>query len=79
MYDSLFHCGFLIYGFLDLAKVCVMSGGTEIGLHGRAGTSTDCPRGERSAPSPQLSTAALPWTWDASSVATIVVETTEYV
>ena len=31
MYDSLFHCGFL-YGFLDLAKVCVMSGGTEIGL-----------------------------------------------
>ena len=31
MYDSLFHCGFL-YGFLDLAKGCVMSGGTEIGL-----------------------------------------------
>ena len=31
MYDSLFHCRFL-YGFLDLANVCVMSGGTEIGL-----------------------------------------------
>ena len=36
MYDSLFHCWFL-YDFLDLAKVCVMSGGTEIGLRCRAG------------------------------------------
>ena len=33
-----------LYGFLDLAKVCVMSGGTEIGLQGRCvSTEPMCP------------------------------------